>query len=152
MLDDVCRGPQSGLADPDPGRRAESVRVCRTLSALTMAAALIDPDPMVRVAALWQLHVIITAAPPERALYAPAPEVCIRASFRLGVLSPAQPRRAVDDRNPLVADAAAVRLARQWYRRDGRTPQSVREGRLAQWRVPYRTPRKSRRPARPRRG
>lgn len=110
MLDDAYRVADHDLTDS--AKRADAVRSRRDLTESEMEAALADPDPVVRTAALWQLHVPITPEQCERALRDPEPAVRIRAIFRPEPLSPAQIRRALDDRNHLVAHAATVRLGR----------------------------------------
>lgn len=77
-----------------------------------MEMALTDPDPEMRTATLWHLNAPISPEQCERALLDPEPGVRIRAIFRPESMSPAQIRRALNDRNPLVVHAAAARFVR----------------------------------------
>lgn len=112
MLDDVRRTPAHDLGHPNPALRAEAVRSRRDMTADEMESALTDSDPEVRTAALWHLHVPITPEQLERALRDPEPGIRIRAIFRPEPSSPAQVRRALDDRDPLVAHAISVKMGR----------------------------------------
>jgi len=112
MLDDSKSDPKLDLMHADPLHRAEAVHTTRIFTPCLMEAALTDPAPLVRVAALWRMHVRLTAAQLERALIDPDPGVRMRAIFRPEILTMAQLNRAMSDTNGLVQQAATIKRMR----------------------------------------
>lgn len=112
MIDQTMTNSALDLMHVDPIERAQAVYVIRRITPDLMEAALTDPAPSVRVAALWRMHIGLTAAQLERALTDPDVGVRMRAIFRPESLTMAQLNRALSDPNSLVQQAASIKRMR----------------------------------------